>query len=65
MHGVGMKPRKSKITSNSWRLLAVNCSANCWAAFGCSVPSSAKTVLTTGVTAFHWGPVEKLFKNLP
>lgn len=56
MRGVGMKPRKSKITFNCWCLLAVNCSANCQAGSGRSVVSCAKAVLTRGVTAFHWGP---------
>lgn len=65
MHGVGMKPRESKITFICWHLLTVNCSANCWAGFRCSVLSCAKAMLSKGVTAFHWGPVGKLFSNLP
>ena len=64
MYGAGVKPRKSQIRFTCWRLLAVNCSANCQAGFECCVLSCAKNVSTKGMTAFHWGPVGKLFRDL-
>lgn len=65
MHGVQMKSRKSKILLKCWCPLTVNCSTNCWTRFEHSVLSCAKSVLTKGVTAFHWESVEKLIQTLP
>lgn len=65
MDRVGIKPEEIKITFNHWCLVAVNCSASCQAGFGCSVLSCATTLLSKGVTAFHWGLVGKLFRDLP
>lgn len=64
MHGLEMKSRKSKILLKSWCFLSVKCSTNCWIRFKHSLLSCAKTVLPEGVTAFHWGSVEKLIQTL-
>lgn len=65
MHGLEMKYRKGKIPLKCWCFLTVNCSTtNCWIRFKHSMLSCAKTVLTKGVTPFHWGSVEKLIQTM-
>lgn len=58
MCGVETKLWKSKIAFDCWYRLAVSCSTTMNDS-GSYTFSSAKTVLSKGVTAFHWRPVGK------